>query len=93
MFINDQRLIKIIPSQAANSWLTNELVTYFNDSFYNPTQVTANAIAIAPYFGNEVADNIVTNNLVSTISIAQILQNLQTSMTNNAFQWILLFCE
>lgn len=88
VFINDQRLIKIIPSQAANSWLTNELVTYFNDSFYNPTQVTANAIAIAPYFGNEVADDIVSNNLVNTITIPQILQNLQTSMNSNAFQWI-----
>jgi len=88
VFTNDQRLIKIIPSQAANSWLTNELVTYFNDPFYNPTQVTANAIAIAPYFGNEVADDIVINNQVNTITIPQIIQYLQTSMTNYAFQWI-----
>ena len=88
VFTNDQRLIKIIPSQAANSWLTNELVTFFNDPFYNPTQVTANAIAIAPYFGNEVADDIVINNQVNTITIPQIIQYLQTSMTNYAFQWI-----
>jgi hypothetical protein len=88
VFTNDQRLIKIIPSQAANSWLTNQLITYFNDPFYNPTQVTANAVAIAPYFGSEVADDIVSNNLVNTITIPQILQNLQTSMTNYSFQWI-----
>jgi hypothetical protein len=88
VFTNDQRLIKIIPSQAANSWLSDQLVTYFNDPFYNPTQVTADAIAIAPYFGNDVADDIVINNQVNTITIPQIIQNLQTSMTNTSFPWI-----
>ncbi len=80
VFTNDQRLVKIIPSQAVNSWLTNQLVTFFKDPFYNPNQVTANAIAIAPYFGHDVANNIVTNNQVNTITVPQIVQNLQTSL-------------
>jgi len=80
VFTNDQRLIKIIPSQAVNSWLTNQIVTFFNDPFYNPSQVTADAIAIAPYFGHDVADNIVTNNQVNTITVPQIIQNLQSSL-------------
>jgi hypothetical protein len=87
VFTNDLRLIKIIPSQAANSWLTNQLITFFNDNLYNPNQVTANAIAIAPYFGNEVADAIVTNGLASTITVPQIIQELQNSQAK-AFQWI-----
>lgn len=83
VFTNEQRLIKIIPSQAANSWLTNQLVTFFNDPQYNPNQVTADKIAIAPYFGHNVADNIINNNLENTITIPEIIQELQTSLTNS----------
>ncbi|MFN8244841.1 MAG: T9SS type A sorting domain-containing protein [Ferruginibacter sp.] len=87
-FTNDQRLIKIIPSQAANSWLANQLVTYFNDPFYNPNQVSASAIAIAPYFGNAVADAIVSNNQVNSITVQQITDSLQSSLAD-AKQWML----
>lgn len=80
-FTNDQRLVKIIPSQAVNSWLTNQLVTFFNDTVYNPNQVSANAIAIAPYFGHEVANAIVSNNQVNTITTPQIIQELQNSLS------------
>ena len=81
-FTNDQRLIKIIPSQAANSWLANQLVIYFNDPFYNPNQVSASAIAIAPYFGNAVADAIVSNNQVNSITVQQITDSLQSSLAD-----------
>jgi hypothetical protein len=84
---NDQRLIKIIPSQGANSWLSNQLITFFNDSIYNPNQVTADALAIAPYFGGSVANDIVTNGLVNSITVPQIMQELQNSFTD-AFQYI-----
>lgn len=84
---NDQRLIKIIPSQGANSWLSNQLITYFNDPIYNPNQVTADALAIGPYFGYPVANDIVNNGLVNTITIPQIMQELQNSLTD-AFQYI-----
>ena len=32
VFIDDTRIIKIIPSQAANSWVTNQIVNFFNDA-------------------------------------------------------------
>ncbi len=86
-FNNDQRLIKIIPSQGANSWLSDQLITFFNDPIYNPNQVTADALAIGPYFGHSVANDIVTNGLVNTITIPQIIQELQNSFTD-AFQHI-----
>lgn len=89
VFTNDQRLIKIIPSQAANSWLSNQLVTYFNDPLYNPNQVTANAIAIAPYFGNSVADDIANGGTANSVTIPQIIQQAQTALTNDTYQWIL----
>ncbi len=80
VFGSDARLVKIIPVQAANSWLTNELVTMFNDPIYNPTQVTADAIALAPYFGIWVADEIVANGQVSSITIPEILQLLEDAI-------------
>lgn len=85
VFMNDQRLVKVIPSQAVNSWLTNQLVTFFNDPIYNPHRVSANAIAIAPYFGHEVADNIVSSNQVNSITVPQIMQELQNAL-NSAYQ-------
>jgi hypothetical protein len=87
VFSDNSRLVKIIPSQAANSWLTNQLVTFFNDPAYNPGQVTADAIAIAPYFGHTVADNIVANNQVNTITTPQIIEALRDDLAE-AGNWI-----
>lgn len=87
VFTNDERLVKIIPSQAANSWLTNELITFFNDPFYNPHQVTADAVAIAPYIGNEVADAIVSNGLVNSITVPQIIDLLEGALIETQ-DWI-----
>lgn len=86
-FTNDQRLIKIIPSQAANSWLTNQIISFFEDPVYNPNQVTASAIAIAPYFGGSVANDIVTNGLVDVITIPEIIQSLQNTLPDS-YQWM-----
>lgn len=86
-FTNDQRLIKIIPSQAANSWLSNQLVTFFNNPIYNPYQITASAIAIAPYFAGNVADQIITDGVENTITNAEILQRMQNAIPQS-LQWI-----
>ncbi|MFZ4427372.1 MAG: T9SS type A sorting domain-containing protein [Saprospiraceae bacterium] len=83
VFGGSQRLVRTIPSQAANSWLTEELITYFNDPALNPTRVKADAVAIAPYFGNEVADDLVAKGLVNTVTVPQILQELKKSMADS----------
>lgn len=81
VFGSDSQFVKVIPSQAgADGWLSNQLVTYFKDTVYNPTGVKANAIAIAPYFGGGIADQIVTEKLVSTITTSEILQRMQSSL-------------
>lgn len=80
VFTTPGRLIKTIPSQAANSWLSNQLVTYFNDPAYNPNGVSANAIAIAPYFAGSVANTIVDENLVSTITVEEIVERMGNSL-------------
>lgn len=88
VFTNDARLVKIIPSQAANSWLSNQLVTFFNDPVYNPNAVAADAIAIGPYFGNEIADRIISNGNAALVTIPDIIDSLDQSQAE-AFQWIL----
>ena len=57
-YANNNRFIKVISSQAANDWLSNQILSHFNDPIYNPNQITADALAIAPYFGGGIADNI-----------------------------------
>lgn len=88
IFTNDARLIKLLPSQAANSGLADQLVTFFNDSQFNPSGVKASAIAIAPYFGNSVADDIATNGQVNSITVPGIINLLKTSITESE-QWII----
>jgi hypothetical protein len=82
-FGGTQRLVRIIPSQAANSWLTEELITFFNNPLFNPNRVKADAVAIAPYFGNEVADDLVAKGLVASVTVSQILQELKKSMADS----------
>jgi uncharacterized protein YneR len=87
VFGGDARLVKIIPSQAANSWLTNQIVTYFKDPFYNPQQISADAIAIAPYFGGSVANDIVDEGLVNAITIPEIVDRMEETLPQ-AFAWM-----
>lgn len=77
---NNSRLVKVVPCWAANDWVSNQILTHFNDPVYNPQKVKADAMAIAPYFGGAVADQIGTNNEVSSISIAEIVRRVGVSL-------------
>jgi Secretion system C-terminal sorting domain len=87
VFTNDARLVKTIPSQASNSWLASELLSFFNNPIYNPQGVTANAIAIAPYFAGNVADEIANSGFSNTITVSEIVQRMQQSL-QESFNWI-----
>ncbi len=87
VFTDNNRLIRIIPSQAANAWLSNQIITYFKDPFYNPHGVQADALAIAPYFAGNVANDIVDEGLVNSITIAEILNRMEASL-QQSFDWM-----
>ncbi len=87
VFGSTQRLVRVIPSQAANSWLSNEIITFFKSSQYNPNQVGADALAIAPYFGNEVADQIASQGLVNSITVPQIITRLRNALADS-YTWM-----
>lgn len=86
-FVDDSRLVKVIASQAANSWVTNYIVEKFNDPIYNPSQVGVDAIAIAPYFGGSVANEIGSAGLMSSITVDDILDSMELSLTNS-YAWM-----
>lgn len=86
-FQDNSRLVKVISSQAANSWLTNYIIEKFEDPLYNPTQVQADAIAIAPYFGGSVANDIGNAGLINSVSVDDILDSLELSLPT-AYAWM-----
>lgn len=81
------RLYKIIPSQAANAWLSNQIVTFFEDPQYNPNQVSADGLAIAPYFGGSVANDIIDQGRLQDISIPEILEAMDSTLPT-VFAWM-----
>jgi hypothetical protein len=48
------RLVKVLPTQSANSWIAGQHLQVMNDEKLNPWKIKASAIAIAPYFGHKV---------------------------------------
>lgn len=79
-FTNDGRLINVIPGFAGNSWVTNYIIERFNEVLYNPTQVGADAVAIAPYFGGGLANDIGDMGLENSITVPQILDSLENRL-------------
>ncbi|BDS10623.1 T9SS C-terminal target domain-containing protein [Aureispira anguillae] len=86
-FQGNSRLIKVIANQAANSWLTNYIIEQFNDSTYNPTQVQADVVAIAPYFAGRVANDIGNSGSINSVTVNDIIDSMELSLTL-AYSWM-----
>jgi len=85
-FENNDRLVKIIPGFAANSWVNNFILERFNNNAYNLSGVTADALAIAPYFGG-VANTIGDAGLENSITIEAILDSMENSLPQS-YLWM-----
>jgi hypothetical protein len=85
-FTDDSRFVKVIPTQAANSWVTNYIMERFSEPLYNPTGVQADAIAVAPYYGG-VADDFVNANTYTTCSVSDILDSMEYSLPES-YNWM-----
>lgn len=86
-FFDDSRFIKVLPGFAANSYTTNYIVERFNEIAFNPNQVTADALTIAPYFGGSVADDLGEAGLSSSVTVTEILDLLEASLPES-YMWI-----
>ena len=80
----DSRVVKVLASQSVNSGISEMRLGVFNDRFLNPGGIFPDALAIAPYFGGHVANDIVDNQQVDSISVADILdlahQSIQSTL-------------
>ncbi|MBI3134496.1 MAG: T9SS type A sorting domain-containing protein [Bacteroidetes bacterium] len=79
--VGSGRLVKVVSSQAGNSYVGNYVLSRYNEATYNPTGVTADAFAIAPYFGNGLADSIGVAGGIITTSVPQLLNLLHAKIT------------
>ncbi|KAA3633817.1 MAG: T9SS C-terminal target domain-containing protein [Bacteroidetes bacterium] len=82
---NTDRLVKIIPSQSVNSWLSNYIISRFEEPEYNPYGVEADVLAIAPYFGGGIGDQIGNDGLIESITVDEILNMVEASLEEDAF--------
>jgi len=87
-FGGTSRLVKVIPSQAADSDLSDTMLAFVSDPTANPYNMTADALAIAPYFAGAVADAIVANNEVDTITVEEILDRCRDAVYAETGAWV-----
>lgn len=86
-FTNHDRFIKVVPSQAANSWVTNYILDRFSEPLYNPTGVTADAVAIAPYFDGGIANRIGAAGLMASVTVNELVDSLELALPQ-AYGWM-----
>ncbi len=69
----DKRIVKVLATQSVNTGVSEMRLEVFSDPLLNPSGIQPDALALAPYFGGDVADDIVDNQEVDSISVSQIL--------------------
>jgi len=86
----DNRLVKVMGGFAGNAFLSRQRMEYLDDAAINPHGHRADAIAMAPYFGSSVPEDIVDEDIIETISVDEILdraaadiQGFATTTTND----------
>ncbi len=79
-FNDDDRFIKVLPGFAVSNYINNFIIERFNDIEFNPNQVTADALTIAPYFGGAVADDLADAGLSQSATVSQLLDLLEQSL-------------
>ena len=87
VFGGTSRLVRVVGGQAANSWLGGKVLEGLEDPVVNPTSSRADVMAIGPYFGNSVFDDIVTNGEVDTITVQQILDRMEAAVQEDTAAW------
>ncbi|WP_084067757.1 hypothetical protein [Desulfocicer vacuolatum] len=71
------RIVKVLATQSANSGISEMRLDIFSDPQLNPDGIQPDALAMAPYFGGDVADDIVDRQEVDSISVTDILSRAQ----------------
>ena len=76
-FGSTQRLVRVLGSQSVNPWVSEQVATY-DDAYQH-----ADAIAIAPYFGNSLG-NPKTADAVAALSVDEVLTRCREDIDSKA---------
>ncbi len=87
VFGGADRIVKVVGSQAANIWTGQTVLEGLNDPIINPTGVKADVLAIAPYFGGTIGDDIFDNGEVDSITVEDILDRLEATLYSETEAW------
>lgn len=86
VFGTSDRFVKILPTQNV-PFVAEQIVNNFNNILYNPNQVTADVIAVAPYFGGGIGNDLGNSGDYATVTISEILDLAEITINtaiNNA---------
>jgi hypothetical protein len=86
-FGGTNRLVRVIASQAASSWTGEQVLHGLSSSTINPTSARADVLAIAPYFGGSIANEIADNGEVASITIDKILDRAEAAVDSQTKAW------
>lgn len=78
----DREIVKVIGMQAANLYLSKNMFTWMKDPKINPTKDQFDAMAIAPYFGSTVVDEVYAAHLDKTITPEQLVERAHLDIVN-----------
>jgi hypothetical protein len=89
------RLVKVLASQAANPWVSEQILEAFSQSSINgvdvnPWGITADALAIAPYFGgwSEKLGANIADTLPINVTVDEILDAVELTILDEVAGWI-----
>jgi len=80
------RLLKVLATQSCNPYVTELRMTALLDPTINPFGVMPDVLAIAPYFGGGMADDLVSEGVVDTIGVPEILARAATHLRNGSLE-------
>src|SRR3989344_3973219 len=82
------RVINVVASQTENTWMFDRIFEAFDNPAINPSRTRIEAMAIAPYFGYGIDEQIVRNNEVNSITVNEILNRAETQIDTNVKDWM-----
>lgn len=85
-FGGTSRLVRIIAAQAANSFTGQQMLRSLANSAVNPKGKKVDALAIAPYFGNELADAVAGR--AASITVDEMLSTLDSLVRVETPQYV-----
>ncbi len=86
VFGGTSRLVRVISSQAANSWTGDFLLKGLENTSVNPSGKKADSLSIAPYFGDEIADDLGASGTVDSATADSVLNSADADISTQFFQ-------